>query len=84
MDYPATVFLTCLTVAAGAESKRITHGQSFAGEPIVAAFVLGIFLYVFGFINEQLASMICALVIVGALIVNGQSIITALSPKHGK
>lgn len=43
-------------------------------KPIIGGFVLGLFLFAFGGINEKLATQFCILLIVASLLINGMSL----------
>jgi hypothetical protein len=81
MDYSATVLITCLVVVGSTEAKSISTNGEFDVQPVVAGALLGIFLFIFGLINENLAARLCILIAVGSIILNGKHLINALTPR---
>jgi uncharacterized membrane protein YdcZ (DUF606 family) len=49
--------------------------------PVIAGFSLGLFLFAAGIANERLATLLCLLIVVSALLVNGIPLVTVLTPK---
>jgi len=84
MNYQSLVMTTCAIVAASAESKSITTEKKLVMRPIVGAFGLGIFLFIFGMANQSIGQKFCYLVMITAVLTNGNSLISMLTPKPQK
>ena len=79
MDYTTTAVLTVLVVVGGTEAKAILNGKSLPLKPVVSGFLLGLFLFTFGLLNENLATKICYLIVAASLLVNGLPLLAAAS-----
>ena len=81
MDYTSLVLITCLTVVGTGEAKGVVTGKKPTMRPVLAGFLLGVFLFIFGLASDSFGAKICYLVIVFALIANGLPLVQALTPK---
>lgn len=82
MNYTGLVLITTVIVVGTTEAKRATQGKSVDMEPVIAGFFLGLFLFIFGFLNESLATQFAYIAIVAALLTNGAATFQALTPKQ--
>lgn len=74
--------VTTVVVAVGStEASRVVQGKNMAMSPVIGGFILGMFLFAFGMVNQQLAAKFCYLIIVSALLINGASLAKALTPR---
>lgn len=74
-----TIVLTVLLMVGSGELKRtVTHATTSAFHPVLAGFIVGVFLFIFAAINGNVAQKICYLLIAFSLIVNGSGIASAL------
>jgi hypothetical protein len=86
-SFTGMAFTTVVIVVGSAEAKRVVDSKwntdnakspqrkvSTDMSPVIGGFVLGIFLFAFGMINEYLANLFCLLLIVAALINNGLAV----------
>lgn len=84
-------FTTVVIAVGSAEAKRVVDSKWNTDNPhakpreltpvmtpVLGGFVLGIFLFAFGMVNEYLANLFCILIIVGSLLINGMSIFELL------
>jgi|SRR5881392_1303166 len=94
-DYTATALTTVVVVVAGAEVTRLANqkfntdhpglapaAQRKTGSvmgPVFGGFVLGLFLFAAGIASEYLASLLCLLLIISSLLINGGNLFTALN-----
>jgi len=92
-DFTATVITTVVVVVAGAEVTRLANTKynaenpkqpakkvSTVMAPVIGGFALGLFLFAAGIASEYLASLLCLLLILSSLLINGQDLFTALNP----
>lgn len=70
-DYNALAITTAAVAVISTEAARIANKKPPVMKPVVAGFVLGIFLFGFGLASEHLATLFCYLIIVSALLING-------------
>lgn len=90
-SYTLTAVTTVAVVVASTEASRITaiqHNAKYpkakvkvigAMSPVLAGFTLGLFLFAAGMANERVATLLCVLLCVSALLVNGIPLISLLS-----
>lgn len=71
----AGVITTVGVVVASTESKNLIEKKSLTMRPVVAGFILGIFLFAIDSANTELSKKLQVLLIVGALLVNGSDLI---------
>ena len=71
--------LTVIIVVSTGEAKDFFVNKKFTIKPVIGGFILGVFLFALEAWNDELATRIDTLIIIGALLVNGQSITTALN-----
>lgn len=63
------------TIAVGAtEAALVKKGAGPSMRPVIGGFLLGLFLFAVGIVNEQIGTLFCYLIIVGALLINGASL----------
>lgn len=72
------IMIACLVAASASEAKTISNGKGFQMEPIIAAFVLGIFLFTFDAISPTVTKWLTILVIVTVMLTNGQYLLNVL------
>lgn len=90
-DFTGMAFTTVIVAVGSTEARRIVdvnwnnanpkavqRKTSSAMSPVIGGFILGVFLFAFGMVNEHLATLFCVLLIVSALLINGLSLFTAL------
>ena len=73
-NYTITAMSTVLVAVGSTEAKRIARKQDLSMSPVMGGFILGIFLFAFGGLNEPVATKFCVLIIVSSLLVNGSSL----------
>lgn len=71
MSYTGTALATVVVVVGSTEAARLTTNKPLTVSPVVAGFALGLFLFTAGMVNENAASKLCILIILGALVKNG-------------
>lgn len=81
MRYTGLVLLTVIVAVGSTEAKNLMTKQSLTMKPVVGGFLLGVFLFIFGMVNETLGTKFAQLTIVAALLVNGVPAFQALTPK---
>lgn len=92
-DFTATVLTTVVVVVAGAEVTRLANKkyntehpgapkrtESTVMAPVIGGFALGLFLFAACIASEYLASLLCLLLIISSLLINGGNLFTALNP----
>lgn len=77
-DFASLVMLTCFITVAGTEGNRVVNKKDFGLNPVLGGFFLGLALFIFGLISENLATKFCYLVLVTGLLINGASVFNAL------
>lgn len=83
-DFTGMAFTTVAIAVGSTEAKRVADMKWNTDNPhakprdlvpvmtpVLGGFVLGIFLFAFGMVNEYLANLFCILIIVGSLLTNG-------------
>jgi hypothetical protein len=83
-DFTSMAFTTVVVVAGSTELRRVADQKWNTDNPkavprvlmspmspVLGGFVLGIFLFALGMVNEYLANLFCILLIVAALLING-------------
>jgi len=86
-NYTSTAVLTVGVAVAGAEVTRLAKAK--AGDknpgsvmgPVLGGFTLGLFLFAAGIASEYLATLLCLLIIISSLLLNGQNLFTLLPSK---
>jgi hypothetical protein len=78
MNYTTLAMTTCVIAAGSSEAAKLADKKPMTMRPVVGAFVLGIFLFAFGMMQEDLARKFCYLVIATALLTNGVKLFTIL------
>lgn len=91
-NYTSTVLGTVVVVVGGAQVTRLANQKYNASapraarkpvadpmSPVLAGFALGLFLFAAGIASERLASMLCLLIVVTSLLVNGRNLFSLLS-----
>lgn len=73
-----TITTVLVTVVSG-ELRSFTKSKSFDMKPVIGGFLLGIFLYLLAEVSPALAKPLSALIIITAIVVNGNGIATALN-----
>lgn len=74
--------LTVVVTVGSTEANRVMNGKEQTGSPIIGGFILGIFLFAFMAVNPSLGSKFCYLIIISALLLNGNGLAKALNPKR--
>lgn len=75
------VILTVFLTVGSGEVKNVVTGKGFQIHPVLAGFVLGLFLFVFQALDTNVGNKLCYLVMIAALIINGGVAINALNNK---
>lgn len=83
-DYSTLTMITVVVAVGSAEAKRISDKKTIAFSPVLGGFLLGIFLFAIGLVNESLATKVNYLIIVGALMLNGAPLFQLLTPSTNK
>lgn len=84
-DYTSTAVLTVVVAVAGAEMSRMAAAKagkkvpSTVMGPVLGGFTLGLFLFAAGIASEHLATLLCLLIILTSLLVNGATIFSLLT-----
>lgn len=73
------VVLTAFLLVGSGEAKAVVTGKTPTLHPVLAGFIVGLFLQIFFSVNAPLATKFCYLIIAGALLYNGAAIFTALN-----
>lgn len=71
MNYTSLAFTTCVVAVGSAEAKLLAEKKPLAMKPVLGGFMLGIFLFAIGMASESVATKMCILIIVTALLLNG-------------
>jgi hypothetical protein len=71
MGYTALAVTTAVIAAGSAEAKLLAEKKPMEMKPVIGGFILGLFLFAFGMVNENVATKVCYLVIVTAILMNG-------------
>lgn len=93
-DISASVITTVVVAVAGAEVTRLANQKYNADNPkteqrkvptvmapVIGGFVLGLALFAASIASEYLTSLLCLLIVISSLLINGQNLFTALTPK---
>lgn len=75
---PSLVIMTCVVVVALTEVKSVSSGSGLTGRPVLGGFLLGVLLFAFESINSEVTRKLCILIMVAALLYNGNTIAKAL------
>lgn len=82
---PDTLTITAVLVAVlSGELKSFASNKGFDMRPVVAGFLLGVFLYILQEVNESLFKAFAVLIIITAVVVNGNGIANALTVQKVK
>lgn len=73
-NFTGLAMVTCVITVGATEAALIKKHKTPSIRPVIGGFVLGLFLFAFGIMNEELATLFCYLIIVGALLINGASL----------
>jgi hypothetical protein len=86
-DFTGMAFTTVAVVVGTTELRRVADQKWNTANPkavqrkllpvmspVIGGFVLGVFLFALGMVNEYLANLFCILLIVSALLINGISV----------
>lgn len=76
--------VTVLVAVTGGELRSFKANKGFDMRPVVAGFLLGIFLYLLGEISPQLAKPFAVLIIITAVVVNGNGLANLLTVQKVK
>lgn len=83
-NYTMTAVTTVAVVVGTAEATRLAKqkaGDKNPGTvmgPVLGGFTLGLFLFAAGIASEHLATLLCVLLIISALLLNGQNLFSLL------
>ena len=80
MKYTGLVLLTVIVAVGSTEAKNLMTKQTLTMKPVIGGFLLGVFLFIFGMLNESLGTKFAQLTIVAALLANGVPTFQALTP----
>ena len=78
IPYTPLAMTTVLVAVGGAEATRLSKKEPLGMSPVIGGFALGIFLFALGMITEDLASKLCLLIIVAALLKNGKALVSLI------
>ena len=78
MNYSSLAVTTAVVAVASTEAKHIAEKKPLAMKPVIGGFILGLFLFAFGMVNENLATKLCILVIITAILMNGVKLFSIL------
>lgn len=84
MNYQSLVMMTAAVVVASAEAKSIAVDKKLTGRPVIGGFALGIFLFIFGMASQNVGAKFCYLVLITAILKNGDFLIAAINPTPRK
>lgn len=91
-NFPLKALATVAVVVAGAELSRTSNADwnkknpakppknVSVMAPVFGGFMLGLFLFAAGMASEYLASLLCLLLVIGSLLMNGRIMFTVLNP----
>ena len=71
MSYTTLAVTTSVVAVASAQASKLADKKPLEMKPVIGGFILGLFLFAFGMVDEKLASKLCILVIVTAILMNG-------------
>lgn len=71
MSYSSLAFTTAVVAVGSAEAANLADKKPLTMKPVIGGFILGLFLFAFGMVNENVASKLCILVIITAILMNG-------------
>lgn len=83
-NYTTTAVLTVAVAVGGAEATRLAKARDGADNPgtvmgpVLGGFTLGLFLFAAGMASEYLATLLCILIALSSLLLNGQNLFTLL------
>lgn len=76
------VLLTALLVVGSGEAKTVMGGKAPTLHPLLSGFIVGLFLQIFMSVNASLTTKFCYLVMIGAVLYNGASLINAINTSN--
>ena len=74
MSYNSLAFTTAIVAVGSTELRHIHNGGKVVAHPVIAGFLLGLFLFAIGAASENIGSKLCVLLIITSLLVNGMAI----------
>ena len=78
MNYTTLAVTTSVVAVASTEAKHLADKKPLAMKPVIGGFILGLFLFAFGMVNENVATKVCYLVIITAILMNGVKLFSIL------
>ena len=78
MSYTTLAVTTSVVAVVSAEAKHLADKKPLEMKPVIGGFILGVFLFAFGMVNENVATKFCYLVIITALLLNGSKLFPIL------
>jgi hypothetical protein len=71
MSYTTLAVTTAVVTGISAEAKYLAEKKPLEMKPVIGAFILGTFLFAFGMVNENVATKLCYLIMITAILMNG-------------
>jgi hypothetical protein len=78
MSYTTLAVTTSVIAVVSSEAKYLAEKKPMEMKPVIGGFILGMFLFAFGMVNENVATKFCYLVIVTAILMNGSKLFSIL------
>lgn len=78
MSYTSLAVTTAVVTAGSAQAKNLAEKKPMEMKPVIGAFILGLFLFAFGMVNENVATKLCYLIMVTAILMNGTKLFPIL------
>ena len=79
MNYTTLAVTTSVVAVASTEAKHLADKKPLAMKPVIGGFIRGLFLFAFGMVNENVATKVCYLVIITAILMNGVKLFSILN-----
>jgi len=73
-NFTSLAMVTSVVTTGATEAALLKKGKPPTMKPVIGGFLLGLFLFGLGMVNERIGTLFCYLIIVGALLVNGASL----------
>lgn len=74
------IVISVLVAVGSNEASKVVHGKGFSITPVLGGFLLGAFLFVIEDVNPKLGNAFAVLILASSLLVNGQTLFTAVNP----
>lgn len=73
-DIQSLAMVTTLVTVGSTEAARLKKGHAPTMQPVIAGFILGVFLFGFGMASPRITALFCYLIMIGAVLVNGAAL----------